>query len=459
MTEPSIRDAPARPANRSTAKACWAARESGEHDSLTGLPDHRSFQHRLGWMLAADTRPSERPALLMLDLDRFKPVSDSFGRRAGDALLCLVAGRLRSTLRDGDLLGRTGADEFAVALPVGGAATALAARLVDILGRPYLVQGKVANIGARIGIAVAEDGIGADELIRHADLALRYAKAEGGPAFRVFDPEMDQQARLRQALESDLRKALPLRQFELHYQPQVNLRTQRLVGFEALLRWRQPERGLVSPGQFIPMAEEVGLIVPIGEWALRTACRQAAQWSGALTVAVNVSPTQLHDGVRLVKAVTAALDAAALPGDRLEVEITESALVRRADETLAVLHALRGMGVKVSMDDFGTGYSSLSQLRSFPFTKIKIDRSFIQDLETNREDMAVVRAIVALGATLGMTTTAEGVETLGQAAIVRAEGCADMQGYLTSGPLPPAEADRFAATYDPSRNGPFRGGA
>jgi predicted signal transduction protein with EAL and GGDEF domain len=346
-----------------------------------------------------------------------------------------------------------------VALPAGGAATALAARLVDILGRPYLVQGKVANIGARIGIAIAEDGIEADELIRHADLALRHVKTEGGPAFRVFDPEMDQQLRLRQLLESDLRKALPLRQFELHYQPQVNLQTQRLVGFEALLRWRHPERGLVSPGEFIPMAEEIGLIVPIGEWALRTACRQAAQWGGALTAAVNVSPTQLQDGVRLAKAVKGALEAGALPGHRLEVEITESALVRRADETLAVLHALRGMGVKVSMDDFGTGYSSLSQLRSFPFTKIKIDRSFIQNLEDNREDMAVVRAIVALGTTLGMATTAEGVETLGQASIVRAEGCADMQGYLTSPPLPPTEADQFVATYDPSRSGPFRGRA
>ena len=426
------------------------------HDALTGLADRRLFQHRLGWMLDASARQPERPALLMVDLDRFKLVSDSFGRRAGDALLCLVAGRLRATLREGDLLGRIGGDEFAVALVAGGAATVLAARLADILARPYLVQGKIATIGASIGIAIAGDGVEADELIRHADLALHHAKADGGRAFRVFDPAMDEQARQRQLLESDLRKALPLRQLELHYQPQINLQTQRLVGFEALLRWRHPERGLVPPVQFIPLAEEIGLIVPIGEWALRTACKQAARWGGALTVAVNVSAVQLQDGARLVKAVRGALDAAALPGHCLEVEITESALVRRADETLAALHALREMGVAVSMDDFGTGYSSLSQLRSFPFTKIKIDRSFIQDLENNPEGMAVVRAIVALGTTLGMSTTAEGVETAGQAAIVRAEGCIHMQGYLMSRPLPPAEAERFVVLYDASQGGRFR---
>jgi predicted signal transduction protein with EAL and GGDEF domain len=328
--------------------------------------------------------------------------------------------------------------------------------LVDILGRPYLVQGKAANVGASIGIAVAEGGLDADELIRHADLALHHAKGDGGRTFRTFNPKMDERARLLQVLESDLRKALPMRQFELHYQPQVNLRTQLLVGFEALLRWNHPERGLVSPVQFIPIAEEIGLIVPIGEWALRTACKQAAQWSGELTVAVNVSAVQLEDGARLIRAVRGALETASLPGHRLEVEITESALVRRANETLAVLHELRGMGVKVSMDDFGTGYSSLSQLRSFPFTKIKIDRSFVQDLENNPEGMAVVRAIVALGAALGMSTTAEGVETASQASVIQAEGCTDMQGYLVSPPLPSATADQFVNTYDPSQDGPFR---
>ncbi len=460
MTEPSIKDAPSKRGIGSEAgEASWTADGPDSHDCVTGLAHRQSFQNRLGWMLVAGARQPERPALLMVDLDRFKPVSDSFGRRAGDALLCLVAGRLRATLRDGDLLGRVGGDEFAVALPAGSAAAVLAARLVDILGRPYLVQGKIANIGANVGIAFAEDGIKTDQLIRHADLALHHAKAEGGRGFRVFDPEMDQQARLRQSLEADLRKALPLRQLELHYQPQVSLQDQRLVGFEALLRWRHPERGLVPPADFIPMAEEIGLIVPIGEWALRTACKQAARWSGELTVAVNVSAVQLQDGARLVRTVRGALEAAALPGHRLDVEITESALVRRADETLAVLHELRGMGVRVSMDDFGTGYSSLSQLRSFPFTKIKIDRSFIQDLERNPEGMAVVRAIIALGTTLGMSTTAEGVETMGQAAIVRAEGCSDMQGYFTSCPLPPAEAESFATTYDPSRSGPFQGRA
>ncbi len=427
-----------------------------DHDSLTGLVDRRSFNHRLGWMLAAGARQAERPALLIVDLDRLKPVNDLFGRRTGDALLCLVAGRLRATLRDGDLLGRIGGDQFAVALPTGSAAEALAERLVDIVGRPYLVQGKAVTVGASIGVAIADAGLEADELIRHADLALRHAKAGGGRSFQMFDPEMDEQARLLQLLEADLRRALPMRQLELYYQPQVDLHTERLVGFEALLRWNHPERGLVSPVHFISMAEEIGLIVPIGEWVLRTACKQAAQWDGELTVAVNVSAVQLQDGARLVRTVKGALDAASLPANRLEVEITESALVRRASETLAVLHELRGMGLKVSMDDFGTGYSSLSQLRSFPFTKIKIDRSFVQDLEDDPEGMAVVRAIVALGTTLGMSTTAEGVETAGQAAIVRAEGCTAMQGYLVSRPLPPSEAERFAKAYDPTQNGPFR---
>lgn len=404
-------------------------------DPLTGLGNRRAFQAALA---AALTGAEAEAALLLLDLDRFKHVNDSLGHPVGDALLRVVAQRLRASLRAGDILVRLGGDEFAILLPRADGAERLAERLVDLLGRPYLVEGHLANIGVSIGIArVPADAAEGGMLLRRADLALYAAKAAGRRQFAVFRPEMDTRAQARQALETDLRRAVALGQFHLHYQPLLDVASGAVIGFEALLRWEHPARGMVSPAEFIPLAEEVGLIVPIGEWVLRQALRTAANWPETILVAVNVSPVQFADGARLLSAVDEALAGAGLPGARLEVEITESVLLRDAAETLAILHDLRARGVRIAMDDFGTGYSSLSQLRSFPFDKIKIDRSFVSAIESENGGKAVVRAITALGASLGMTVTVEGVETEAQAAFVAASGGHQMQGYLISRPVSP----------------------
>ncbi|MGI4951602.1 MAG: EAL domain-containing protein [Janthinobacterium lividum] len=409
-------------------------------DGLTGLSDRQWFRERLAIELSAPSSGEDRVAVLLIDLDRFKAVNDSQGHPVGDALLQMVAQRLSSVVREGDLVSRVGGDEFAVTMPGTCDPVLMGQRLVDLLSRPYLIDGHVAVIGASIGIAVGpRDGTDAAALVRAADLALYQAKEDGRQSVRVFNREMDTRARARHALLGDLRRALALQQFEVHYQPQTNLLTRQLVGFEALVRWRHPEQGLIPPARFIPLAEEMGLIVGIGEWVLRTACADAMSWPGELCVAVNVSAKQLEDQTRLPRVVEAALAATGLPARRLEVEITESALMRYEKQALHVLHALRATGVRVSMDDFGTGYSSLSQLRSFPFDKLKIDRSFVRDLSDSEEAVAVIRAIAALGASLGMTTTAEGVETDAQEAMVRNDGCTDMQGYLVSRPVPASD--------------------
>ncbi len=414
-------------------------------DGLTGLPDRAWFHERLSDLLAA-AGEAEQVAVLMVNLDRFKAVNDAHGHAVGNALLRLVARRLRGAVRDADVVSRLGADEFAVAMPGPSDAPATAARLADVLSRPYLVEGRLVHVDASIGIALGpQDGATTPALARAADLALRQAKEDGRRAVRRFTAAMDLRARARHGLQDDLRRAIALRQFELHYQPQTNLRSGRLTGFEALIRWRHPAHGLVPPDQFIPLAEDMGLIVPLGEWVLRTACREAAAWPDHLTVAVNVSAKQLADRERLPRAVRDALAAAGLPACRLDMEITESALVRYEAEALDVMRALRAMGVALSMDDFGTGYSSLSQLRSFPFDKLKIDRSFIRDLSCSAEAAAVVRAVAALGSSLGMTTIAEGVETAEQERLIRADGCTDMQGYLVSRPVP---AEQVAALID-----------
>ena len=417
-----------------TLTATDAGVPASRTDALTGLADRQWFHDRLDALLPGDV------AVLMLDLDRFKAVNDMHGHPVGDALLQKVAQRLRASVRDSDVIARLGGDEFGIVMPASAPADATAARLIDLLGRPYLVEGVVANIGVSIGIATGpQDGADTATLIRAADLALYQAKDEGRRLVRRFAPELDTRARARHALLDDLRRALALDQFVLHYQPQVNLGTNELVGFEALIRWNHPERGMVPPDQFIPLAEEMSLIAPIGEWVLRTACFEAASWAGALTIAVNVSPKQLADRDRLPRAVAAALAASGLPPRRLEVEITESALISHEGAALHVLHALHGLGVRVSMDDFGTGYSSLSQLRSFPFDKLKIDRSFVRDMAGSAEAVAVVRAIAALGTSLGMTTTAEGVETDAQRQGILDHGCTDMQGYFVSRPVPGAD--------------------
>ena len=417
-------------------------------DALTGLADRHLFNERLETLCAAS---EAGVALLMVDLDRFKLVNDTLGHQAGDALLRLVAQRLRSTFRTADVIARLGGDEFAVAIsasaPVferpafespafGTDVAAIAERLVAVLSRPYLVERQSAVIGASVGLAFAPmHGTDPASLVRAADLALYQAKADGRGIVRLFNTELDQRTRIRHALADDLRRAIPLQQLQLYFQPQLCLQTRALTGFEALVRWPHKDRGLIPPDQFIPLAEDMGLIIPLGEWVLREACRQAMTWPDHISVAVNVSPKQLLDRERLPRQIAAALASTGLAPQRLEIEITESALVREA-EALHILTAVRAMGVSVSLDDFGTGYSSLSQLRRFPFDKLKIDRSFVRDIGDSTEAAAVVRAIAALGKSLGMTTIAEGVETPQQEAVCRADGCSVMQGYLVSRPVP-----------------------
>ncbi|MCJ2088934.1 EAL domain-containing protein [Methylobacterium sp. E-005] len=435
----------------STRKASEArADEMARLDPLTGLPNRLLLRERLAEALARLARTGEACALLLIDLDRFKPVNDTLGHPIGDALLEKVADRLRSTVRPTDTVARIGGDEFVI-LQAGvrdaAGTQALARRIVDLIGRTYMVEGHLLTIGASVGVALApEDGADADRLLKNADLALYRAKLDGRGTYRFFEPEMDARMQARRKLELDMRQALARREFQLHYQPQLQLESGRLIGCEALIRWRHPDRGLVSPLDFIPLAEEIGLIVPIGEWVIRQACRDAMTWPAHMSVAVNVSPAQFKSD-RLVETIISALASSGLPAQRLEVEITEGVLLQENEKTLQTLHRLRELGVRVSMDDFGTGYSSLSYLRSFPFDKIKIDRSFVKDLATKPDGEAIIRAIAGLGKSLGMTTVAEGVETPEQMQRIRLEGCTDVQGYLISRPVPTEDLLQVLAAY------------
>ncbi|HYF56161.1 MAG TPA: PAS-domain containing protein, partial [Salinarimonas sp.] len=410
------------------------------HDALTELPNRLLLRERMEEALRIQAREGQAFAVLCLDLDQFKAVNDTLGHPVGDALLRQVADRLRAITRAGDTIARLGGDEFAIIQPVAHPheAEALARRIVEAVGLPYAVEGNHVVVGTSIGIALAPgDGADPDTLFKNADLALYRAKPEGRGVARFFEPEMDAQIKRRRRLELDLRAAHDGQQFELWYQPQVDAATGVVGGFEALLRWRHGERGLVSPADFIPLAEEIGLIVPLGEWVIRRACADAALWPVDVRVAVNVSAAQF--GSRSIeKVVLTALAATGLDPRRLELEITESVLLTDTEATLATLHRLRGIGVRISLDDFGTGYSSLSYLRRFPFDKIKIDRSFVRELE-RADSAAIVEAVVDLAAKLGMATTAEGVETAEQLALVRAKGCTEVQGYLFSPPRPGCE--------------------
>ena len=420
-------------------------------DSLTGLCSRTMFQQRITALLENVDDSTSSLAVMLIDLDRFKAVNDTLGHPVGDALLKLVAKRLLSVVRQDDVVARLGGDEFALVVAPALQHTemvTLVKRIVDVLGRPYLVDGHLVNIGASIGIAVSpRDGTEHNQLMRNADLALYASKTAGRSTYSFFESGMDARALARRALEIDLRRALALREFELHYQPQIDLESDAVVGFEALLRWRHPERGLVSPADFIPMAEEIGLIVSLGEWVMREACMEATRWPPGVSVAVNVSPHQFEDSDRLVDMVAKALSWSGLPGPRLEIEITESVLLRSEKTVLAALHRIRAMGVRVAMDDFGTGYSSLSQLHSFPFDKIKIDRSFVKDNGDATGQNAIIRAITALGVSLGMSTIAEGVETADQLARIRAEGCTSVQGYLFSKPVPVDQVDALIIEF------------
>jgi len=417
-------------------------------DPLTGLAGRVGLEMRLGAAFASAPVDGPAGALLLLDLDRFKAVNDTLGHPVGDALLRAVARRIRNAVRAGDLAARLGGDEFAVVLAPGtGAEEAgrVAARLVELLGRAFLVEGHSAHVGASLGICLLGPDAGcAAEALRHADLALYAAKAAGRGTFRFFAPEMNARMQARRALEADLRKALVMGEMALAYQPLVDSASRRVTGFEALLRWSHPQRGAVSPAEFIPLAEETGLIGALGEWVLHRACREAAGWPGGVSVAVNLSPIQFRKG-EVLRQVREALAESGLCPTRLDLEITEGTLMDNTEEVLSVLHALRAIGVRISMDDFGTGYSSLSYLQKFPFDKIKIDGSFIRGMGAGSESAAIVRAIAGLGASLGLRTTAEGVETAEQVLRLAAEGCSEFQGYHFSRPLSAADAAAFLA--------------
>ena len=382
----------------------------------------------------------------MLDLDHFKRVNDTLGHSAGDRLLQIVTDRLRSVVRETDTIARMGGDEFAimqVALAQPADATSLAQRIIETVSRPYDLEGNVVVIGTSVGIAVGpSDGESPDQLMRNADLALYRAKGDGRGTFRFFEPEMDAQMQTRRTLECDMRNALAAGEFELYYQPVVDLSSNEVSGFEALIRWHHPKKGMVPPNDFIPLAEEIGLIVPIGEWAIRQACATAATWPADLRIAVNLSPVQFRSP-GLLQAIVGALAASGLAPERLELEITETILLQNSEATLDMLYRLRELGIRVAMDDFGTGYSSLSYLQSFPFDKIKIDRSFVKDIAESTGSLNIVRAVAALAKGLGMAATAEGVETSEQLDRIRSEGCTEMQGFLFGRPVPARDIERL----------------
>jgi diguanylate cyclase (GGDEF)-like protein len=412
------------------------------HDGLTGLPNRAQLLARVDEALGRGRR-GESFGLHYLDLDNFKIINDAQGHPAGDLLLKLAAGRMRTCLSPGDMLARIGGDEFVVlqaGLETPEQAGELAGRLVAAMAEPFDLEGRQAFIGLSAGISVYPgDGTNARDLLKNADLAMYRSKSEGRNTFRFFELAMDARVQERRLLELDLRRALANEEFEIYYQPQVDATTETIVGCEALLRWHHPTRGMVAPGEFIPLAEEIGVIVPLGAWVLHRACRDAAAWPAAVGVAVNLSSHQFK-GLSLYQSVVSALDASGLSPARLELEITESVLLANTESTIATLKLLRAMGVRIAMDDFGTGYSSLSYLRSFPFDKLKIDRSFIKDFgEDNENSAIVVRAVASLGAALGMTTTAEGVETVEQLRLIRSLGCDEVQGYYFGRPCPAGE--------------------
>jgi diguanylate cyclase (GGDEF)-like protein len=414
------------------------------HDALTGLANRVLLNERLEHALTRVHR-DEMVAIHHLDLDRFKIVNDTLGHPGGDKLLKVVADRLRLLVRESDTVARMGGDEFAIVQAAADPAdaSALAQRIISALSEPFDIDGHQAVIGASIGIAVGPgDGLSPDELLRNADLALYRVKNDGRGTFHFFESGMDLQMQARRVMEQDLRKALPAGEFELYYQPIVNLANNLIGGFEALIRWNHPTRGIVAPNTFIPLAEEIGLIVPMGEWVIRQACATAALWPEDIDVAVNISAVQFRNP-GLAQVIISALAASGLHPARLEIEITETVLLQDKETTLATLHQLRALGVRIVMDDFGTGYSSLTYLQCFPFDKIKIDRSFVKDIVENAGSLNIVRAVAALANGLGMKATAEGVETEEQLDRITSEGCTDVQGFLFSHPLPAREIERL----------------
>jgi diguanylate cyclase (GGDEF)-like protein len=422
----------------------------GHYDALTDLPNRVLFREQLGREFKRAKR-GEQFALLYIDVDEFKGINDSLGHPVGDDFLKSLARRLQDCVRETDFVARLGGDEFAIIQTAVGNLTdvqALVDKLHEAIRQPYECLGPNVLTDASIGIAMAPaDGCDIDQLIKNADLAMYGAKAAGRRTSRFFEPQMDANAKARRALELDLREAISSESFELHYQPLVDLGSNEVTGCEALLRWRHPERGMISPVEFIPVAEDTGMIVELGEWVLRTACAEAATWPDQVRLAVNVSPVQFRSQTLALK-VAAALAASGLAANRLELEITEAVLIRDDEAALEVLHQLRAIGVRIALDDFGTGYSSLSYLQRFPFDKIKIDRSFITDIGEVGGSSSIVQAVVNIAAARNMTTTAEGVETQQQLDLLRGLGCTQMQGYLFSAARPSGEIQAFFGSRD-----------
>ncbi len=422
-------------------------RHLARHDTLTDLPNRLMFRET---MEAAEERIRRREivAILAVDLDHFKAVNDTLGHGTGDALLRQVSERLRQACREGDIIARLGGDEFAVLsgpLQHAGDAAVIADRIVKQMAVPFDVDQHSVVIGASVGIAVAPvDGMTAEALLKNADLALYRAKTDGRGAYHFFEKGMDAVLQERRSMELGLRQALARNEFRLVFQPLLNLAEQRISALEALLRWDNPERGSIPPAEFIPIAEETGLIVSIGEWVLREACAAATRWPQTVRVAINLSTVQFRNR-DLYRQVASVLESTGLEPQRLELEVTETLLLADTEATLETLHKLRRLGIHISMDDFGTGYSSLSYLRSFPFDKIKIDRSFVKDLSDKDDSRAIVKAVIDLGRSLGMATTAEGVETEAQLDTIRRQGCTEVQGFLFSPPLPSSAIDRLFA--------------
>jgi len=415
------------------------------HDALTGLANRAAVTQQIEEAAARQRRRGDSFTVLLLDLDRFKHVNDTLGHSAGDALLRQAAARLKALLRETDVLARLGGDEFAI-IQSGEtsqreAASALADRIIEIFANPFDIDGNEVNIGTSIGIALApEHGTNPDSLLKMADMALYGAKSAGRNGYRFFDPDMGAAADARLALENELRRAIAQNELELHYQPIIDTKTRRICSAEALIRWRHPTKGLIAPDNFIPLAEDTGMIAQIGMWVLRTACSDAATWPAEVKVAVNLSPVQFRK-TNLADAVMSALAEAGLPPERLEVEITETALIESAAECLPALHRFKNAGIAIALDDFGTGYSSLSQLTMFPFDKIKIDKSFTQNLTKRAECAAIISAALTLAQNLDIATTAEGVETNDQYKLLRLAGVTSLQGYLFQRPCPVSEID------------------
>lgn len=425
-------------------------RHMAMHDAMTGLANRALFMERLSQELDRANRDKSFIALFALDLDMFKRINDVYGHATGDALLIEAGQRLQDIGRRMDTVARLGGDEFAIIMPNQKSpinAAKFASRLIEAFTTPFYINGYEFITTISVGVSIsAHQQTDSIELLRSADVALYRSKAEGRSTHRFFDPDMDEPLRQRGLIERSLRDAVGNSQFELYFQPLFSIPAQQLTGFEALIRWNHPEVGRIPPDQFIGIAEEIGLIGQIGEWVLQEACRVALTWNTPLTVAVNVSPLQFKQG-DLADRIKTIVTQSGLPANRLEIEITESALLDDTDSVLSVLQQLKDFGIHISMDDFGTGYSSLSYLRKFPFDKIKIDRSFVSEMEHHQEDVAIVQAVSTMGASLGMTTLAEGIETEQQLSQLSEVGCTAAQGFLLGKPMPENDATAFIDDY------------